>query len=307
MTKHTYKIYGLLVESEIIIPELIEVLEEKSSNKDTKFDVSIKYAHMPSYIKESISQGEKCSFKKEESWFLIENVAIYRICNGNSIFVENLGGNKHNIKAFILGSSFGCLLIQRDVIAVHGGTILINNSALIITGDTGAGKSTLTSMFRIKGYKFLSDDVSVTNLDHNGDVIVKPAYPQQKLCRDAAIKLGLNIEELVKIDEGRDKFAIPSKEGFICESKRLGYICEVAVRQDDLDKVEIHEILGVDKIKLITKNIYRIEMAKDIGIINEYFKQIVRIAKQTKYFRVVRPKSLFTVDEQIKLIMSQIG
>jgi len=306
MDKYIYKIYGLLVESEIYIKELTQISEKMDFNKNIKSDVFIKYDSMPFYIKQCINQGKNFSFNKDESWFLIESVGIYRICNGNIISVEKLCEDKHKIQAFILGSSFGCLFIQRNIVAIHGGTILINNKALVITGDSGAGKSTLTSNFSVKGYKFLSDDISATDMDINGEIIVNPAYPQQKLCRDSAIKLGLNLEKLVKIDEGRDKFAVPSKENFITESKTLAYICEVEVRNDGLDKVEIKEILGIEKMKLIIKNIYRTEIATDIGIIDEYFKQILRIAKQIKYFKVLRPKNLFTVNEQMNLILKNL-
>jgi len=306
MNKYIYKIYGLLVESEIYIKELIQPSKEMDFNKNIKSDVLIKYDSMPFQIKQNINEGRSFSFKKDECWFLIEDIGIYRICNGNIISVEKLCNDEYKIQSFILGSSFGCLFIQRNMVALHGGTILINNKALVITGDSGAGKSTLTSNFRVKGYKFLSDDISVTDVGINGQIIVNPAYPQQKLCRDSAIKLGLDIDKLVKIDEGRDKFAVPSKESFITESKTVAYMCEVGVRNDELDKVEIKEVLGIQKMKLINKNIYRTEIARDIGIKDEYFKQILRIAKQIKYFKVIRPKNSFTVNEQMQLILENL-
>lgn len=36
------------------------------------------------------------------------------------------------------------MLIQRNIVAIHGGSVLIDDKAIICTGDTGAGKSTLT-------------------------------------------------------------------------------------------------------------------------------------------------------------------
>ena len=35
-------------------------------------------------------------------------------------------------------------MIQRDIVAIHGGTIVIDNKAIILTGNRGAGKSTLS-------------------------------------------------------------------------------------------------------------------------------------------------------------------
>ena len=45
------------------------------------------------------------------------------------------------------------------MVAIHGGVIEIDNKAVIFTGDRGAGKSTLTTALREKGYKFICDFV----------------------------------------------------------------------------------------------------------------------------------------------------
>lgn len=306
MNKYYYKIYGLIVESEIFIPELIE-LNIIDEHTEYEIDVIVKYSDMTLQIKENISRKIHCSFTKEECWFLINNVAIYRICNGNKIFVESIGGQP-NIKTFLLGSAFGCLLIQRDIVAIHGGTVLINNKTVTITGESGVGKSTLTSAFSCMGYKFLADDVSAISTSSDEEILVNPAYPQQKLCRDAAINLGLKIENLVRIDEGRDKFAIPSHKNFMQEPKKLYYIVEIVVKENGINNnVTIEEIIGVDKLQAIIKNIYRGEIAKVIGIKGEYFKHIISIAKQIKYYKISRTPDLFSLQEEIKLITSQVG
>lgn len=300
----------MIVESEIKLPELIRVFKTDKYSKNVKVDVTIQYADMTNKIEQEINQGVYVGNLNDEFWFAIKNVGIYRICGGNKIFIEQKGGSEQNIRTFLLGSAFGCLLIQRNIVAIHGGTILVNNKGLIITGDTGAGKSTLASAFRINGYKFLADDVSATDINCYGDIIVNPAYPQQKLCKDAAIKFGLKISELIKIDEDREKYVIPSHTNFIDEPRRLCYIAEVKIKENEIkndDRVTIEEVTGVEKLNLIMKNIYRIEIANMIGIEGKYFSKIVNIAKQINYYRIIRPKNSFTVNEQIKLIISQIG
>lgn len=107
------------------------------------------------------------------------------------------------------------LLIQRNMVAFHGGTMVIGGKAVIFTGDMGPGKSTITSALRLKGYSFLADDVSVVGDTSEGLVEVNPGYPQQKLCRDAMLKLGLNPESYKQINSDRDKFALPVHNSFI--------------------------------------------------------------------------------------------
>ena len=77
------------------------------------------------------------------------------------------------------------IMLQRDMIAIHGGTIAMNGKGLLITGNRGAGKSTLTSALRLKGYPLVADDVSAMK-----SLMVQPAYPQQKVCEDMMNYLG---------------------------------------------------------------------------------------------------------------------
>ena len=68
--------------------------------------------------------------------------------------------NMQLMKIYIMCSCLGFIMLQRDMVAIHGGVIEMDNNAVIFTGDRGAGKSTLTTALREKGYKFISDDVA---------------------------------------------------------------------------------------------------------------------------------------------------
>lgn len=260
-------------------------------------------------IEDHLLKGHKYGCNNDEFWFHIEDTATYRICNGNTIYIRDRGGKGSEIKTFLLGSAFGSLLIQRNIVAIHGGTILLGDSAVTITGDTGAGKSTLTSAFTCSGCKFFADDVSALDITKDGEVYIRPAYPQQKLCRDAVIKLGLSFDNLKWIDEERDKFAIPSHNTFIKEPRKLKYIIEVCVDKDNkLEKdIDIEQVKGIDKLQSIMKNIYRVEMIDIIGLNKEYFKKVSKIASKVKYYRITRKEHIFTIEREVNLIKSQIG
>lgn len=231
-----YKVYGLNVKSEKKIDELVE------SDSRFNIDVEIKVDKIPKeklkYLKDDI-----CLYiSKDISVFRIDNQATYLIEGGNKITIEeNEGCDFQSVKTFLLGISFGLLLKQRNIIAIHGGTILINNKAVIFTGHSGAGKSTITNAFRLNNFKFLADDVSVLEINKN-HIMVNPAYPQQKICRDAMEKMGYNISDFKLIDEGRGKYVIPVKESFTYSSKELRAICEIEI--SDCDDVYIEEVLG---------------------------------------------------------------
>lgn len=299
LIKYHYKVYGLNIESEIILPELILLNYEEQEN----IDVNITIGGMPESINEAKEQGILEGFKKNEMWFYIKDIATYYIKNGQEVVIEPYRSiDDHYIKTYILGSAFGLLLIQRNIVAIHGGTVVIDDKAIICTGDTGAGKSTLTSALRLNGAKLVADDVSA--IDIKDEIMVYPAYPQQKLCGDALNKLGHNTNDFIRIDEGRDKYAIPSKDSFIHNPVKLKVIFEITV--EDVEKVQITELKGSEKMSAIMRNIYRGYVNNIAGLDREYFRKCLKITKDIKVYRIIRPRGRFTVNEQMQIIKEEL-
>lgn len=302
MGEYFYSVYGLIVRSEVELNELIEINRDHISDINNKIDVNIKYDDVPMYIVEEINNKCGCSYGFNESWFYIPDVAIYRISNGKDIYIQHMGGEKQEIKTFLLGGAFICLLFQRKIIGIHGGSIMVNDGGIIVTGKCGAGKSTLTSAFRKSGYKYLADDLSVIGINSYGKLEVKTAYPQQKLCRDAALKLGYNINKLVRINEEKDKFAVPARNDFIDSPKELKAIFEIKA-DNSAKNIKIEQIKGIKKLNSIIENIYQSDIAKCYGI-DSFMDILLKISKNIPYYKLTRPKDLFTVNEQINLITS---
>jgi hypothetical protein len=295
---YTYQIYGLIIKSEIEIPELCVYSEEIAS-----CDVDICFGCVPRDIDQPIFTTKSWQISKNEFYMYIKDVGHYYVSNGKSVIVEpEDGSNMEYVKVFLLGSAIGMLMFQRNIIAIHGGTIEIDGQGIILTGHTGAGKSTLNSAFRNEGYRFLSDDVSALGKDDIGKTVIHPAYPQAKLCGDAMLKLGYNLKNFNSlIDRERDKYSIPLDREFVRYNVQLGGIYEISV--EDVDNVKINEVLGGEKIKLILRNIYRIEIIRFLGFERDYFKQCLEIAKNIPVYRLIRPRNKFTINEQMELIL----
>lgn len=73
-----------------------------------------------------------------------------------------------------------------------------------------------------RGYRLLADDMAVVQTfsgkkDSRELALVYPAFPYQKLCRDAAVRRGYALEKLLYINEEKDKFLVPWKGDFLTE------------------------------------------------------------------------------------------
>ncbi|MEG1254494.1 hypothetical protein [Clostridium sp.] len=289
-----YKVYGLNIKSEIEFTELIV------NSLEGEYDAEICYGIISRDIKDLIS--ERCNIKtqKDNVWFDIKDVAVFHICNGNKIIVEPYENSSlDHIKAFLLGSCMGFLLYQRNVVAIHGGTVEVNNKGIVVVGESGSGKSTLITALRLNGHGFVSDDISTIKIENMP--MINPGYPGQRLCDDGMTKFGYDKSKYTRIDlANKDKYVISVRKNFIENPIEMNALCEIAV--GDVESVKIKAVLGKAKIELLLRNIYLLRRVKHLGVDSSYFKQCIELAKRIPIYRITRPKVGFTVNEQIKEI-----
>lgn len=293
--KYYYEVYGLKVESEIEIKEFVVMKNNVNENVDVKFS----YGHMDDDIKESLKSGMRINLTKNRIWFHIENVASYCISNGNLVIVEQeQNTDLQLLKVYLMCSCLGFIMIQRNKVAIHGGTVVVNGKGIIVAGDRGAGKSTLTTALRLKGYEFLSDDVAATIMSNYPKI--NPGFPYQKLCKDSIDNIGVEMLGYTSCNvDGKVKYMVPVKESFYNENVELYGICELVVGEGE--EIETIELIGHEKLNGVIRNIFRGEYIRYLdGMPPEYFKKCVEIAQYVKFYRIVRPKNKFTVEDQIK-------
>ena len=300
MILNNYYVYGLNIKSEVKIEEFenLPLISEKDI-------VRITYSQMDDYIKNRIEEGKKIELLKNKIWFHIDNIATYCITNGNNIEIEVCeNADMQLMKVYVMCSCLGFIMLQRDMVAIHGGVIEMDNKAVIFTGDRGAGKSTLTTALREKGYKFISDDVASIKIDKVP--FVMPGFPYQKLCESAMNNFGYDKEDYTSFMSDKEvKYIVPAKDQFVYEEKELTSMVKLTV--GDVDEVTIEELTGSEKLNNIIENIYRGEYLKYLGGMNpQYFKKCIDIAKNIRFFKITRPANKFTVDEQIELIEREL-
>lgn len=301
ITNYTYKIFGLCVQSEIEITEAIPSAFEKAEVLVTCDPVPKVYGDIP----------KKDRYPRVDAiWFDVAQedgtVIEYWIIQGKTIYINApKSSSLERIKAFLLGTAFGFLLIERQSIAIHGGCVASNDKAIILTGESGAGKSTIATALQKSGFSFVADDVSVISLE-TSKAYVQPAYPQQKLCRDAAIGLGYDLSDLLYLGEDRDKFAVRLKDGYVTEKQPLFALIELCVSKEDIMVPELTEITGVSKLALLLSNLYRNMIFHYIKQEPFYMQQCLELANQVSVYRIIRPAttdSTSKIQEMIKELM----
>lgn len=293
MSKYFYTAFGLNICSDMCLPELLP--------GECTDDVCIICGNVPTKIDDAIWKYANFQLSNRELLFYVKGIAHYYVADGKKIIVQmDDDADVDSVKLYLLGTVLGTILLQRGILAIHGSAVVIDGRCIIFSGCSGAGKSTLSSTFRMMGYPFIADDVSVVSISKDGIPWVYPGYPQQKLCHDSLETMGVKVSNLTLIDASTEKYAVPVKNDFINEPIQLAAICEL--KPLECCGIEVKQLLGVEKLKMLISNIYRNELLDCIGMKPEYFKQCLQVTNTVPFFRLERPKGIFTLEEQVNII-----
>lgn len=280
---YRYRIYGLVIESDVEIMQLLKA-------KDSSFaDVYIKQDsckdEVVGYLEKMGATRKRYEIGLEYSCF--ENKGgFYVIRNGKEIHYECRDGYTPTmLTSWLTGFALSMLLLQRRCLAIHCSAVAYANEAVLIAGEPGAGKSSVTRKLLDRGYKLMADDVAVLE-ENESKAFIFPAFPYQKLCRNEVENRKLDLDELIYINEDKDKFLVPA-DSFESEEKELK--CMFFLMVGDVKEVVVEKLSGIRQLIAFKNNLFlhklpgAWENSKEIG------ELCLKAAGQCPIYLVVRP------------------
>ena len=296
-----YQIFGLTVASDYEFGEAYPI------EPTDKVDVTIAWEDMADEYKNPTemeqNKGTGCISHIEKDWACIRyiNNGTFMIKNGDKISYYLVEGyDKTYVNQIMLCSCMTIIAFQRNRLIIHGSGIFYKGKTLIISGNSGAGKSSLSSEIMARNYLQMADDQVVIDIEDNRPVAY-PAFPIRKLCVDTVEKLNLPKERLVPMpDVDREKYGLILKDEFYNQKAELGGM--VILQVGDVQEPELQEITGSEKLKCITSSFFRSDMYEVGGFPPELFMKTVMVANQMPVFVLTRPDGKMTVKEQADLV-----
>lgn len=207
----SYRVYGLVVRSQIELPEL------PACPPDLEPDLLIRLGGVPEHLEE---------VQHRQSYWLEANareclIAVFGLCRlhvreGREITVD-IATDGHagqparaaDMRLFLLGSGMGAVLHQRGCLPLHVGAVRAAGKVWAFTGPSGAGKSTLTATLHLRyGLPLVSDDVMALHLPPGQPPQVFPGPRKLKLWQDAAAHLRCDPGRLVQDLSNTPKFQL---------------------------------------------------------------------------------------------------
>lgn len=301
-----YKIFGYVFRCQYEIKQLFRVPATEA------FDAEIMIGEVPEEIEVKASQAEvfPCLGWRDDLFWMHNTYGILAVYKNGNIYAKSVSDKDvFYLIQYVLGYGIAMYAHLHNRIAIHCGSVVVDDKCIVISGDSGAGKSTLINEFISDGAIMLSDDVVAVGYDEQGDTWIYPAFPQQKICRDAALDKGYDLEELLYVDPEKDKFAILHTEQFSAEPHKLhsAYYVRCYEPENEEAGLQIKELLGFSKVSFLINNLYLGCIIPNTGLPAESFKLCVDAIKDCRVYQIKRPLGVNTLEEIKQEIKNTLG
>ena len=294
----TYWAYGLTIESEINLPELIQIPHSRP-------DCVIKTGKTPIKIEgPGTVNRDKIQFNRTEYLLELPN-CIYYARNGKEIILNIKDSeDTKTLRHFLLTTALAAILQQRNKIMLHAGAVQTEKGLIVICGNSGAGKSTTLQYLRSHGYRIFSDDVLVLEEFSDGEIKAFASYPVLKLWDKSFDVLGMDkMSDQNKLREYVNKYRLNTQPEFCMDAQPIRMIIELE-KDDTLIEPAIKQLNGYEAYVSLYLQLYRTALAETVKKDQENFIQLSRILSKTPLYKIKRPGEKNTL-ENIKMLIEK--
>ncbi|MCQ2538459.1 MAG: hypothetical protein MJ124_08670 [Lachnospiraceae bacterium] len=289
-----YKIYGKRMISDYELPQLVKQTEEE---KLLPQDITIKAGVFP----EELKLDKPCWSEIKKPVSLLSNFTCWLYVTADEIIYELKKDTKtpQYLNSYLLGWGLSMLFWERNEPAIHCSCVYNEKGAVIISGNSGCGKSTVTAHFLDHGYGLVADDISVVQLREDG-AYATPCFPAQKFCRDVVTARNLNTDDLIYINEEKDKFLVPYEGDFPSEPIKIR--CMIVLGKAAVDAPVLDEPTGLGKFLTCLNSLFLKPLLRQDLNAQENATPMLKMASYFPVYTLVRPEEGDTKKEVLELL-----
>jgi hypothetical protein len=266
--------------AEAVAPLLPEWLE----------DVSVRPGPVPASLEGATAEGVLWSAAPGRFRLQVPGAGGYLAAAGSELIMDTApGADPAEVVRFARLTPLAALCYQRGIVAWHGAAAVRDGEAVILAGDSAAGKSTLLAALLARGWGMLGDEVAPVTLDAAGRVTVLPTGGEVRLWPDALERLERPAEQSLAGDVPVPSRPIPIRS-----------IWRLALHNYGATEVATEE--GFDRFDAVGKLAYHGRIAHALLDRGSYLKTAAVVASGIPHHLVHRPRGQWTVTELADMI-----
>jgi hypothetical protein len=298
--RHFYKAYGLIVSSEVSLPEL-----EPTAPATPDLEIAVGPVDFPDSASQDATAFRFEPMRQYLSW---QAVGTFKISDARRIDVDPAPGVDDPLLAFpLLGPVMALALHQRGLLVLHASAIAVGGKSVIFMGDKGAGKSTTAGAMIRAGHRLLTDDVVALDLSDPERPMTLPGFPQLKLAADAAGAISLGRAEVrPQVHPQIDKAQHRLRDGFAAEAAPVSrlYILERGAR------AAISPLTGAAALPAVIKFSYVMRFGRQAlpgESASVHLSQCAQVAGRVGVSRLEVPAGLARIDEAVAAVETDLA
>jgi energy-coupling factor transporter ATP-binding protein EcfA2 len=288
---YCYTAYGFTVESDLIFPEL----ETSKGN----VDVVIRQKEIETPDSWLENKGIRTLVSLSSIIVGISDIANFEIVDGKYIYYQPKSTfHEGKARLYILGIAFSAIIHQRGLLPLHASALEKNGKAILICGESGAGKSTTAAALLKHGFSLLSDDISLVRINEQKPEVVA-GFPHMKLWPESVELLDMNMADMSEFAPDIVKKGLRLQHSSQHESVEIIALCYLFVKEEVMQKTVIQ---GVEKVKTLIDNTFRLRFVNDTGQHQAYFNTTSRLASCVNMLSISRPTNKNSLSELTSII-----
>lgn len=168
----------------------------------------------------------------------------YALESGKVLIYSSLVSTPHTEieRTPLYGYVLAGILQQAGLTVLHGNTMCIGDKIIIIAGEKGSGKSTLSTQLIERGHRLLSDDISAIKTNDNKSFAL-PGLPVAKLWKESIARTRLPFYRMNNMYYGTEKqLCFLSDDQFCNERKEVDAIIILGRTENETRLFEVTDV-----------------------------------------------------------------
>lgn len=265
-------------------------------------DVLLKKVKTPRTVRVPLYADNFWQLNQNEFAMQVEGIGRFYACNGNEVeYSPAEDATLASVELYLNGSVYGAILHQRNILPLHGSSFAWKGRGILLCGESGAGKSSLTAAFCMSGAEFLTDDVTPVHFNDGNPEII-PLSDRIKLWNDSLSQLKQETSCLTAVTPGYEKYYFPMQSMNANFPLNQLFIIEPA----DVTKTECEVLRGTKLFTSLRNEVYRWEYLPAMpGTERYYLEKLLILTQKVETLKIKRPHKI-PIEEMLDFLNKQI-